>query len=329
MIPNQWYAVLESHEIPRRQPIGVIRLGEKLVFWRDARAQVVCQRDKCAHRGAALSKGKVVGDNVECPFHGLQYDATGRCQLIPANGRVTPVPERFQVHTYPTAEAHGFIWLWWGDGRPDLPPLPWFEDVDDSFAYATFKDHWTVHYSRAIENQLDVAHLPFVHYNTIGRGGRTLVDGPLVKLENDRLLVWVYSRVDDGSTARRPEQLPEPERPAMLHFHFPNVWQNHIQDDMRVVAAFAPVDDSNSKLYVRYYQRFVRVPLLRWLVCQVGNLGSIVILRQDRRVVTTQLPKKSAVALGERLFQADRPIVAYRQRREDLIRQAADDMGDG
>jgi phenylpropionate dioxygenase-like ring-hydroxylating dioxygenase large terminal subunit len=51
MIPNQWYAVLESNEVPRGQPVGVIRLGEKLAFWHDSRGQVVCQRDKCAHRG--------------------------------------------------------------------------------------------------------------------------------------------------------------------------------------------------------------------------------------------------------------------------------------
>lgn len=328
MIPNQWYAVLESKEVPSNKPVGVIRLGEKLVFWRDAEGQVVCQRDKCAHRGAALSKGKVVGNCVECPFHGLQYDSTGRCQLIPANGRVTPVPERFQVHTYPTKEAYGFIWLWWGNPISDFPPLPWFEDLDDSFAYATLKDHWGVHYSRAIENQIDMAHVPIVHHNTIGRGGRTVVDGPLVRLENDRLLVWVYNRVDDGSAPRKPDAIPEPERSAMLHFHFPNVWQNRIQDDMRITAAFAPIDESNSMLYVRYYQRFVRLPLLRWLVCQVGNLGSRVIVGQDRRVVTTQVPKKSAVAMGERLFHADRPIVAYRQRREELLRAAANNHGD-
>ena len=105
-------------------------------------------------------------------------------------------------------------------------------------------------------------------------------------------------------------------------------WQNRIQDDMRITAAFAPIDESNSMLYVRYYQRFVRLPLLRWLLCQVGNLGSRVIVGQDRRVVTTQVPKKSAVAMGERLFHADRPIVAYRQRREELLRAAANNHGD-
>ena len=92
MIPNQWYAVLDSDEVKPGRPVGVTRLGEKLVFWRDSHGRVSCQRDVCAHRGAALSAGKVLGDTVQCPFHGLRYDASGRCTSIPANGKESPVP---------------------------------------------------------------------------------------------------------------------------------------------------------------------------------------------------------------------------------------------
>lgn len=319
MIPNMWYAILESNEVPRDRPVGVTRMGQKLVLWRDSQGQAVCQRDKCAHRGAALSKGKVVGNCVECPFHGLQYDATGRCQVIPANGKNAPVPERFRIQTYPTREAWGLIWLWWGGPREDLPPLPFFEDLDESFHYATLRDHWPVHYSRAIENQLDVSHLPFVHHNTIGRGGRTLVDGPLARLEDNRLLVWVYNRTDDGTPPRKPRDIPQPDRPAMLHFHFPNVWQNRISDRVRIALAFAPIDEANTMLYLRFYHRFLTVPILRVMVGWLGNLSNRVILRQDKRVVITQQPKKTALQMGENLFQGDRPIVMYRQRRQRLM----------
>ena len=322
MIPNQWYAVLESNEVPAGKPVGVTRMGEKLVFWRDTQGRLVCQRDKCAHRGAALSRGKITDDCIECPFHGLQYDATGRCQLIPANGKNTPVPERFRVHTYSTDEAHGLVWLWWGESATDLPPLPIFEDLEGGFTYATFRDHWTVHYSRAIENQLDVMHLPFVHHNTIGRGGRTLVDGPLTKLDGDKLRVWVYNRVDDGTPPRRPQDIPEPHFPAFVNFNFPNIWQLRIQDNQRIFVAFAPIDDSNTLLYVRFYQRFIRAPILSNFVNWLGKLGNRVIVRQDKRVVITQEPKKTALKMGENLVQGDRPIVAYRQRREQLIEEA-------
>jgi len=322
MIPNQWYAILESSEVPRDTPTGVTRMGEKLVLWRDGGGQVICQTDKCAHRGAALSKGNIVDNSLECPFHGLRYDATGRCQSIPASGKNTPVPERFRVHTYPARDEHGLIWLWWGEPRDELPPLPFFNDLQDGFTFSTLRDHWPVHYSRAIENQLDVMHLPFVHHNTIGRGGRTLVDGPLATLQDNKLQIWVYNRVDDGTLPRKPQEIPEPTRPAMLHFHFPNIWQNRIQDDSRIFVAFAPIDESNTMLYVRFYQRFVRVPLLNRFVNWVGRLGNLVILRQDKRVVITQEPRKTWLKMGEYLVQGDRPIVLYRQRREELFREA-------
>ena len=69
MIPNQYYIVLDSSQV-RDKPIGVTRMGERLVFWRDKSGQVHCARDKCVHRGAALSKGQMLHDHLQCAFHG-------------------------------------------------------------------------------------------------------------------------------------------------------------------------------------------------------------------------------------------------------------------
>ena len=59
MIPDQWYAILESKEVKKGRMIAVTRLGERLIFWRDNNGTVICLKDKCAHRGAALSIGKL------------------------------------------------------------------------------------------------------------------------------------------------------------------------------------------------------------------------------------------------------------------------------
>jgi len=323
MIPDQWYAVLDSREVPRARPVGVTRLGEKLVLWRDRAGRVVCQRDRCAHRGAAVSAGQVHGDRVRCPFHGFEYDASGRCTLIPANGMNTPVPERFQLVTYPAREAHGFIYIWWGENRPELPPLPFFEDIDERFSFWTVRDLWRTHYSRAIENQLDVMHLPFVHRTTIGRGGRTLVDGPLTDwVSDDEMHLHVYNRRDDGQPPRRPDELRQPDGPFRLEFRFPNLWQNHLGEDTRIVVAFAPIDDEQTMLYLRFYQKAVRIPIIRGLVSWLAMPFNLLIARQDRRVVTTQRPMASGADIGEQLVQGDRPIVEYRRRRRELKRRA-------
>lgn len=322
MIPNQWYVVLDSTEVKGR-PIGVTRLGERLVFWRDSAGKVHCARDKCAHRGAALSKGKVLGDHIQCPFHGFEYTPDGRAVVLPALGRNTPAPERFHLATYPTYEAHGFIWIWWGEKPPaDLKPPRFFDDLDDSFTYGQVRDPWNAHYSRVIENQLDPIHLPFVHHNTIGRGGRTIVDGPVIRwVDEDMFRVYVSSRVDDGIPPRRPEEVEIRDGQVYLEFIFPNLWQNHISEDVRVVAAFVPVDEEHTILYLRFYQRFIRIPVLRDLVNWLAMPFNRLVAHQDRRVVETQVPKPSALQMGEQLVQGDRPVVEYRRRRHELLQQ--------
>ena len=191
MIKNQWYVVLDAKQVKKNKLLGVTRLSDKLVFWRDNQNQVHCIFDKCCHRGASLSKGKIVDNHVECPFHGFQYDASGKVQYIPANGKNAKVPDRYKVNAYLVKEAYGFIWLWYSDQRTNVPEIPFFEELREGFSYGGFSETWKVHYTRAIENQLDVVHLPFVHATTIGKGNSRLVNGPVVTWNDNRMTFYV------------------------------------------------------------------------------------------------------------------------------------------
>ncbi|QEE15842.1 Rieske 2Fe-2S domain-containing protein [Promethearchaeum syntrophicum] len=319
MIRNQWYAILDCKEVRKKnKPISVLRLGEKLVLWRDNKNQIHCLFDKCSHRGAALSLGKIINDNIQCPFHGLEYDSTGKCKLIPANSIKAVVPDRFQVKNYIVREKHGFIWIWWGEPREEYPPIPWFDDLSDDFHYYTIRDQWKTHYSRVIENQLDVVHLPYVHHNTIGRGGRTVVEGPIVEIADDLETVWFMNRKENGKLPKKITDLEKPPYPPMLYFKFPHIWQNKLSKDGRIFVAFTPVDEANTLVYARFYQRFLKFPILKQIASFFGKLGSIIILHQDRRVVETQSPKSSSWKSDENLIQGDRPIVYYRRKRHEL-----------
>ena len=207
MIRNLWYAVLESTEL-KKKPLGVTRLGERMVFWRDPRGKAICLYDRCAHRGASLALGKMCDDTIQCPFHGFQYDSNGQCVKIPANGKNAPVPPRYRVTSYPVHEEYGIIWIWWGANPPEeLNPPMFFEDLKEKKNWRTVKDPWDNHYTKVLENQLDVVHLPFVHHNTIGRGNKTLVEGPGLEWKNETLFYfYVYNTVDDGSKPRTGPQ---------------------------------------------------------------------------------------------------------------------------
>jgi len=326
MIRNQWYVVLESKEV-HKKPIGVTRMGEKLVFWRDSMGSVFCAVDRCAHRGVALSIGKIEHDHLQCPFHGFEYDERGRCVYIPANGRGGKIPQSLRLQNYPTHEDHGFIWIWWGDSQSEKLHSPiFFDNLDDTFVYGSKPDHWKAHYSRVIENQLDVVHLPFVHHNTIGRGNNTVVDGPVVRWDGDiKMYIYVFNRPDNGTPPRKPNELnPKDSRSVHLELILPNLWQNYISEDVRVLAAFTPVDEENTILYLRFYQRFMRFPILGWLIAQLAMPSNVYIAHQDRRVVVTHQHQVSSMNLGEKLIQGDLPIIEYRRKRAKLQRAAAE-----
>lgn len=319
MIKDQWYGILDAKEVKLGKLIGVTRLGEKLVLWRSADGKVNCIFDKCCHRGASISRGKILHDTVRCPFHGLAYDGTGKVTLIPANGKNTPIPDRFKVNSYGVEEKYGFIWLWYGEKKENLPEIPFFKELREGFSYGGFNENWTVHYSRAVENQLDVVHLPFVHADTIGRGNRTLVNGPVVEWEDNLMTFYVDNKVDDGKTKPlKPEEIKNYKSLFSLQFQIPNTWQNIISDDIRIVAVFAPVDEGNTHIYIRFYQKFMKIPILREMVNLASNFSNKHILHQDRRVVLRQLPIKTDLKMEENLIQGDLPIIEYRKRRELL-----------
>lgn len=323
MIRNQWYVVLESNEVGKR-PVGVTRMGEKMVFWRDPAGKVCAALDRCPHRGVKLSAGSIQQEHLQCPFHGFEFDGSGRCVLVPANGRNGVVPAALRLKMIPTYEAHDWIWIWWGDSQPEETP-EFFDNLDDTYSYGSAHDPWDAHYSRVIENQLDVVHLPFIHRHTIGRGNRTLVDGPVIEWKGNKMLyTYVFNRVDDGTPPRKPAELsPKSATSVHLEFIFPNLWQNFISEKVRVMAAFVPVDDDHTLLYLRFYQKSIQWKWLGKIVSQLAMPSNVYIAHEDRRVVVTQQPKISGLKVGEILIQGDLPIIEYRRKRAALQNLAA------
>lgn len=321
MIRNQWYAVLESVEL-KTAPIGVTRLGERLVFWRDHTGIARCLYDRCAHRGASLAIGKLHDETIQCPFHGFEYNANGQCVKIPANGKNTPVPARFKVTSYPVHEEFGIIWIWWGENPPEnLRPPVFFDDLKGLMHWHTVRDPWDNHYTKVLENQLDVVHLPFVHHNTIGRGNKMLVEGPGLEWKNSVLFYYYfYNKVDDGSKPRTPEEVPvpDPTKDFKLECILPNLWENRISDKVRILGLFVPIDETHTLLYLRFYQTFLQIPILRVIVNWFAGRMNLVIAHQDRRVVNTQIPKGDGTGKGEKLIQGDHPIMEFRKRRLEL-----------
>ena len=96
MIPNQWYPIIESKNV-NAKPMGIERLGERLVVWRNSDHKVVIQRDECVHKRARLSGGAIRNGCLECPYHGLQYESSGECVLVPFMDKDYDIPKNWKV----------------------------------------------------------------------------------------------------------------------------------------------------------------------------------------------------------------------------------------
>ncbi len=139
------------------------------------------------------------------------------------------------------------------------------------------------------------------------------MNGPVVlRKGEDHIVVHPFNAVDTGQVPLKAAEIAPPYTPFHLEFHFPNLWQNWIADAVRVVIAFVPVDAEHSLLYLRFYQKFLRLPLLGGLAALLGIPYSLKIAHQDRRIVETQVPKPSGLGIGENLVQGDGPIAVYR-----------------
>src|SRR6201987_1104377 len=108
---NGWDVAASSDEIGR-SPLPRLLLGQPVVLYRKEDGTAVALEDRCCHRRAPLSKGKVIGDRLQCGYHGFTFDAAGACVAIPGQDRVPP---NIGVRAYPLVERHGFCWIWMGE----------------------------------------------------------------------------------------------------------------------------------------------------------------------------------------------------------------------
>jgi vanillate monooxygenase len=163
---NQWYCAAFGHELGET-PLGRTYLNEAVVLYRKADGTPVAFEDRCCHRRAPLSKGKVEGDNLRCGYHGFLYDPSGKVAWAPGTERLPPGA---RVKTYPVVEAHGWVWIWMGDpalADPATAPQYVYYDHPEWASYDQLIP-LKGNYFLIVDNLLDLSHLPFLHANTIG-----------------------------------------------------------------------------------------------------------------------------------------------------------------
>lgn len=182
-LKNQWYVAAFPAEVTDR-PLARTICNEPMVLFRGADGKVGALSDRCPHRMAPLSSGEVVGDAVQCGYHGIRFDRQGTCVHIPGG---LAAPRNFRARSFPVVERHGFIYLWMGEGPADESKLPnFYENDDPGWAGVPGYLHIRCNYQLMVDNILDLTHVVFVHKTTLAGGGVT--ETPLdVKVEGDTI----------------------------------------------------------------------------------------------------------------------------------------------
>ncbi len=163
---DYWYAGALSAEIGQ-EPLARTICGRALVLFRSESGRLVVLEDRCAHRHAPLSLGKVEGESIRCAYHGLRYAADGRCIEVPGQAAIPP---KARVRAYPAQDRHGWIWVWIGsEERADpalIPDYPWFADP----GWSGFQLYFHVNGAAQlfVDNLLDLSHVAFTHGRSIG-----------------------------------------------------------------------------------------------------------------------------------------------------------------
>jgi phenylpropionate dioxygenase-like ring-hydroxylating dioxygenase large terminal subunit len=160
---GRWYALTASVSVAA-EPVAIERLGERIVLWRDPSGLIHAQEDRCPHRGARLSQGRVVEETIACPYHGIRIDAEGRIASVPALPGC-PIEGRLAVRTYAVHEVAGAIFAYFPTpaGEAPIAFAPPAELTDPAWSHFLCETTWQTNYRYAVENVIDPMHGPYLH----------------------------------------------------------------------------------------------------------------------------------------------------------------------
>ncbi|MDF2120362.1 aromatic ring-hydroxylating dioxygenase subunit alpha [Roseiarcaceae bacterium H3SJ34-1] len=170
LLPNHWYIAGFRTEITEK-PVRRVVAGKPVVLYRTRDGQAAALEDRCAHRHVPLSMGSVCDDGtIQCLYHGIRYSTDGKAVFIPEQTRI---PAIARVRSYAVAEKGPWLWVFMGDAAladvATIQSYPWFER--EGWKHRTGFLHVKCNYKLIVDNLLNMAHLPYVHPNTIGSEG--------------------------------------------------------------------------------------------------------------------------------------------------------------
>jgi len=338
---DSWYAVALASSLKPEQPLAVQLHGERFALWRDASGGVAALLDRCPHKGASLSAGRVNAGVIACGYHGWCFGADGHCSSIPAQHTGEPMPRRAHARAVHCREGYGFLWLWWprdpqsplpaAAALPPLPPVgPVPEAGDPEWRNLEGQVEWQAHWLRVLEAFMDLTHAPFVHSGSFGAMAPDRLMPEEQWVQDDSLYERVLAprdrhyRADQGrglwalfNGDERPDDKAAGTAGDAGVQHI-QLWLANVSlvrvvfGDFRIslLTAHVPIDDGQTLNLWRHFRSFLRTPLAD------GNARGRVerFMAEDQRMVETLTPREPDVdGRGDLLLASDAMTLGLRK----------------
>lgn len=265
--------------------------GEPIVFVRKKEGEVYALRDICPHRGIPLSYGKVISDELECPYHGWRFGSHGNCTLIPSLTRNDDLDcRKIKIKKFEVQELQGNIWVFIPDPdrplspqqAPPVPRVPGFSDLaqpqfSEVARFDCFLDH-------AVTGLMDPAHGPYVHQSWFWRSTKSMHE----KSKNFGPISYGFQmRRHRPSSNSKAYKIFGGAPTTEISFHLPSVRIEHVSVGRRSFVSFTaltPVDEQHTLITQHAYWDFRWMAWLRPLV----RMFTKVFLYQDRDAILRQ-----------------------------------------
>lgn len=317
-----WHPVMASAELADL-PIAVHLLGTELVLWKDKQGAAHAWADRCPHRGAKFSLGRVSGDRLECGYHGWQFSASGQCTLVPALPAFQP-PASHCATVYELCVAYGLLWVRLEKSQSTIPA---FAAEEDTRLRKVNCGPYFVQTSapRIVENFLDMSHFGFVHEGWLGdRDHTAMLDYEVQKTATGilatRCQAWQPKsnlHSETGSMVDYTYEVNAPFTCILTKAPDPATLQKHLADKENFresIALFVcPITPETSRVWIRMAMTDFESPDSALQSFQNTIFG------QDQPVLESQSPKRLPLDLRAELHTvADKASSAYRRYLNDL-----------
>jgi phenylpropionate dioxygenase-like ring-hydroxylating dioxygenase large terminal subunit len=251
---NHWYVVARSSEL-QNQPLAVTFWHQSIVLYRDNQGIVHALEDRCPHRQVKLSHGRVIGEYLECAYHGWQFAANGECAAVPYLAENQKLPN-CKIPSYPVKEQDGFIWLFPGniDALPIKPVgVPEWEHLNYIATVSVIECQ--AHFSYLIENLMDMYH------GHLHQDYQAWTDAELQDIEENANRVDAHYQAQSYYRIDKIWSISQLFFPALRRLHpepldvsyvYPH-WVSTLGKDFKIYCLLCPISETETRAYLIHF----------------------------------------------------------------------------